>query len=98
MFGDGLALAGKLPAEYEADGLCAIAPSFFRRLEEHMTEAKLGGLRSMTLVCDQAAMTFFSHDNLCLAVVHQKEELSSDIRGRLARVLLEVSSKYSHPV
>ena len=97
MFSDGLALAGNLPAAYEADGLCAMAPSFLRRIEEHMTETKLGALHSMTLACANATMTFFMHSNLCLAAVHEKEELSADIRERLARVLLELSRKYSHP-
>ena len=97
MFSDGLSLAGNLPAEYEADGLCAMAPSFLRRIEEHMTETKLGALHSMTLACANATMTFFMQSNLCLAAVHEKEELSADIRERLARVLLELSRKYSHP-
>lgn len=97
MFGDGLALAGNLPAEYDADGLCAMAPSLIRRIEDHMKETKLGQLNSMTLACTAAAVTFFMRENLCLAAVHEKEELSANIREHLARVLLELSRKYSHP-
>ncbi|MEO5720650.1 MAG: roadblock/LC7 domain-containing protein [Chthoniobacterales bacterium] len=97
MFGDGLALAGDLPAEYEAEGLCAMAPSFLSRIQDHMVETKLGALQSMTLQCAGAAVTFFMHENLCLAAMHEKEALSAEIRERLARVLLELSRKYSHP-
>lgn len=98
MFSDGLSLAGNLPERYQADGLCAMAPSFLQRIENHMVEAKLGALRAMTLSCTEAAITFFIHDNLCLAALHSKEELASDVRERLDRALRELSKKYSHPV
>ena len=62
-----------------------------------MSETKLGARPSMTRACANATMTFFMHSNLCLAAVHEKEELSADIRERLARLLLELSRKYSHP-
>jgi predicted regulator of Ras-like GTPase activity (Roadblock/LC7/MglB family) len=97
MFGDGLSLAGNLPEEYEADGLCAMAPSLLQRIENHMVETKLGALRAMTLSCSKAAVTFFMHDNLCLAALHSKEELASDVRERLARAVHELSKKYSNP-
>ncbi|HMJ05518.1 MAG TPA: hypothetical protein VK474_04615, partial [Chthoniobacterales bacterium] len=97
MFGDGLSLAGNLPEEYEADGLCAMAPLLLQRIENHMVETKLGALRAMTLSCSNAAVTFFLHDNLCLAALHAKEELASDVRERLARAVHELSRKYSHP-
>ncbi|MEP6810707.1 MAG: hypothetical protein ABI992_10720 [Chthoniobacterales bacterium] len=97
MFSDGLSLAGNLPEQFEADGLCAMAPSFFQRVGTHMAETKLGSLGAMTLFCEEAAVTFFMQDNLCLAAVHEKKELSAEVRERLARVLLELSRKYSHP-
>jgi predicted regulator of Ras-like GTPase activity (Roadblock/LC7/MglB family) len=98
MFGDGLSLAGNLPEEYEADGLCAMAPSLLQRVENHMVETKLGALRAMTLSCAEASVTFFMQDNLCLAALHLKEELASDVRERLARAVCELSKKYSNPV
>ena len=98
MFSDGLNLAGKLPASIEADGLCAMAPSLLQRIENHMVETKLGALRAMTLSCSEAAVTFFMQDNLCLAALHSKEELASDVRERLARAVRELSKKYSNPV
>lgn len=97
MFGDGLALAGNLPAKYAADGLCAMAPAFFRKIENHLTETTLGLLETMTLTCENDSLTFLVHDNLCLVAVHDKPGLPSEIRDRLARVLLELSRKYSHP-
>jgi predicted regulator of Ras-like GTPase activity (Roadblock/LC7/MglB family) len=98
MFGDGLSLAGSLPAEYEADGLCAMAPSLMQRIENHMVETKLGALRGMTLSCVKGAVTFFMHENLCLAALHASGDLASEVREKLARVVHELSRKYSHPI
>src|SRR5204862_2180290 len=55
LFGDGLALAGGLPAELETDGLCAMAPSLLQRVENHLVDTKLGPLRGMTLSCVKGA-------------------------------------------
>lgn len=98
MFGDGLSLAGSLPAEYETDGLCAMAPSLMQRIENHMVETKLGALRGMTLACAKGSVTFFMHENLCLAALHASDELGAEVREKLARVVHELSRKYSHPV
>jgi predicted regulator of Ras-like GTPase activity (Roadblock/LC7/MglB family) len=98
MFGDGLSLAGSLPPEYGADGLCAMAPSLMQRIENHMVETNLGPLRGMTLSCAKGAVTFFMHENLCLAALHASGELTSEVREKLARVVHELSRKYSHPI
>jgi len=98
MFGDGLSLAGNLPPEYGADGLCAMAPSLMQRIENHMVETNLGPLRGMTLSCAKGAVTFFMHENLCLAALHASGELTSEVREKLARVVHELSRKYSHPI
>ena len=97
MFGDGLSLAGNLPETFQADGLCAVAPSLLQRIANHMVDTKLGSLSAMTLSCAQAAVTFFMHDNLCLAAVHRKAELAIDVRERLASAVQELSRIYSHP-
>jgi len=97
MFGDGLSLAGNMPANYETEGLCAMAPSLLQRIENHMVDSQMGALRAMTLSCAKAAITFFMHDNLCLAALHPKEDLAADIRDRLGRTVQELSRQYSHP-
>lgn len=97
MFGDGLTLAANMPTKYGVDGLCAMAPSFFRKVENHLTETTLGLLETLTISCPKESMTLFVHDNLCLAALHEKEPLTGEIRDRLARVLLELSRKYSNP-
>ena len=97
MFGDGLSLAGNLPEAYQADALCAVAPSLLQRMANHMVDTKLGSLTAMTLSCAEAAVTFFMHDNLCLAAVHRKAELAIDVRERLAVAVQELSRIYSHP-
>jgi len=96
MFGDGLSLAGSLPAEYETDGLCAMAPSLMQRIENHMVETKLGALRGMTLTCLKGAITFFMHENLCLAALHSGGDLTTEVREKLSRIVHELSRKYSH--
>ena len=98
MFGDGLSLAGSLPAEYETDGLCAMAPALMQRIENHMVETKLGALRGMTLSCTKGAVTFFMHENLCLAALHAEATWRRKCETKLARVVHELSRKYSHPV
>jgi predicted regulator of Ras-like GTPase activity (Roadblock/LC7/MglB family) len=97
MFGDGLNLAGQLPESYQADGLCAMAPSLMQRIENHMVETKLGPLRGMTLSCSSASITFFMHDNLCLAALHKGGSLAPDVRERLDGIVLELSKTYSQP-
>ncbi|MEY2571986.1 MAG: hypothetical protein QOJ87_199, partial [Verrucomicrobiota bacterium] len=98
LFGDGLALAGGLPAELETDGLCAMAPSLLQRVENHLVDTKLGPLRGMTLSCVKGAITFYMHENLCLAAQHADVDLPSETRDRLSRIVHELSRKYSHPV
>jgi predicted regulator of Ras-like GTPase activity (Roadblock/LC7/MglB family) len=98
LFGDGLSLAGSLPAELETDGICAMAPSLMQRIENHLVDTKLGQLRGMTLSCLKGAITFYMHENLCLAALHADLDLPGETREKLSRVAHELSRKYSHPV
>jgi predicted regulator of Ras-like GTPase activity (Roadblock/LC7/MglB family) len=98
LFGDGLALAGSLPADLETDGLCAMAPSLMQRIENHLVDTKLGALRGMTLSCLKGAITFYMHENLCLAALHSDPYLPGETREKLSRIVHELSRKYSHPV
>lgn len=98
LFGDGLSLAGSLPAELETDGICAMAPSLLQRVENHLVDTKLGALRGMTLSCVKGAITFFMHENLCLAALHADVDLPGETRDKLGRIVHELSRKYSHPV
>ena len=43
-FADGLSLAGNLPEDLGAEGLCAMAPSLLHRIKDYMADTKLGGL------------------------------------------------------
>jgi predicted regulator of Ras-like GTPase activity (Roadblock/LC7/MglB family) len=97
-FGDGLSLAGSLPEELETDGICAMAPSLMQRVENHLVETKLGPLRGMTLSCTKGAVTFYMHENLCLAALHADLDLPAETREKLSRIVHELSRKYSHPV
>jgi predicted regulator of Ras-like GTPase activity (Roadblock/LC7/MglB family) len=98
LFGDGLSLAGSLPPELETEGICAMAPSLMQRLENHLVDTKLGLLRGMTLSCTKGAITFYMHENLCLAALHGDLDLPGETREKLSRIVHEMSRKYSHPV
>ncbi|MFN2622283.1 MAG: hypothetical protein ABR611_05505 [Chthoniobacterales bacterium] len=98
LFGDGLSLAGSLPAELETDGICAMAPSLLQRIENHLVDTKLGLFRGMTLSCAKGAITFYMHENLCLAALHADVDLPAETRDRLGRIVHELSRKYSHPI
>jgi predicted regulator of Ras-like GTPase activity (Roadblock/LC7/MglB family) len=98
VFGDGLSLAGSLPPELETEGICAMAPSLLQRVENHLVDTKLGALRGMTLSCVKGAITFYMHENLCLAALHAETNLPGETREKLSRIVHELSRKYSHPI
>ena len=94
---DGLTLAGSLPAELAADGLCAMVPSLLQKIDNHMRDTKLGLFTGMTLHCAQWPLTFFMHGNICLTALHAGGELTSETRAELARITQELSRTYSQP-
>jgi hypothetical protein len=94
-FTDGLSLAGNLPAELGAEAICAMAPSLVERVEPHLADTKIGGLKALTLHCASSTLTFFKHANVCLAALHTNGELTEDVRTELSRLLVELSRTYS---
>jgi predicted regulator of Ras-like GTPase activity (Roadblock/LC7/MglB family) len=98
LFGDGLSLAGSLPAELQTEGVCAMAPALMQRIENHLVDTKLGAFRGMTLSCVKGAITFYMHENLCLAALHAETDLPGPTREKLSRIVHELSRKYSHPI
>jgi predicted regulator of Ras-like GTPase activity (Roadblock/LC7/MglB family) len=97
VFGDGLSFAGKLPDVFEAEGLCAMAPSLMQRIANHLVETKLGALSSMTLTCTANSVTFFMHENLCLVILHASGDLPAPTRDRVSRIARELAAVYSQP-
>ncbi len=97
VFADGLSLAGNIPAEYQAEGLCAIAPAIVKRLEDQVDGTHLGQLDGVTLFCAKAPISFFAHGNICLAALHSAAEIGSEIRTRLAKTAQELSRIYAQP-
>jgi hypothetical protein len=75
-----------------------MAPSLMQRVENHLVDTKLGQLRGMTLSCLKGAITFYMHENLCLAALHSDLDLPSETREKLSRIVHELSRKYSHPI
>jgi predicted regulator of Ras-like GTPase activity (Roadblock/LC7/MglB family) len=96
-FADGLGLAGNLPAEAAADGLCAMAPSLLQRIERHMLDTKLGSLTAVTLHCTKSPVTFFMQGNICLTVLQAGGKLASETQDELVNMTKELSRTYSQP-
>jgi predicted regulator of Ras-like GTPase activity (Roadblock/LC7/MglB family) len=94
-FSDGLSLAGNLPDEIAADGLCAMAPSLLERIDQHMRESKLGELVTMTLHSAESAISFFARENICLTVLHANGELTKETRAELAALAGKLSRTYA---
>ncbi len=97
VFSDGLSLAGNIPAEYEAEALCAIAPSIVKRIDDQMIGANLGPLNGITLYCAKTPVSFFAHGNICLAALHSADALAAEIRARLSCVVQELAQMYAQP-
>jgi predicted regulator of Ras-like GTPase activity (Roadblock/LC7/MglB family) len=96
-FFDGLSLAGSLPPEVEADGLCAMAPLLLERTDKHMRESKLGPLVAMSLHSEDSGISFFPRENICLAVLHAEEVLPPVTRAQLAELVEKLSRTYTQP-
>ncbi len=95
VFSDGLSLAGNIPADYEADALCATAPSIMKRISEQMLGAKFGALGAVTLYCSKTPVTLFAHGNICLAALHSGDEIAAEVRDRLGRTAQELARMYA---
>jgi predicted regulator of Ras-like GTPase activity (Roadblock/LC7/MglB family) len=95
-FSDGLSLAGQLPEEVEADGLCAMAPSMLERIAQHVNETKLGQLVEITLYTTGSAVSFFARGNVCLTALHDSS-LAPETRTRLAELVEKLSKTYAQP-
>ncbi|MFN2540743.1 MAG: roadblock/LC7 domain-containing protein [Chthoniobacterales bacterium] len=96
MFTDGLALAGKLPAELGADGLCAMLPSVLQKIDKHLGETKLGLLSALTLHTGKAPLTFLQRGNICVAVLHAESDLPAASRDQLISMVEQLSHTYSY--
>ena len=97
VFSDGLSLAGNIPAEFEAEALCALAPSIVKRIDDQMLGAKLGPLTGITLFCAKTPVSFFAHGNICLAALHSAGEIAAEIRARLGCAAREIARMYTQP-
>ncbi|HEY6070737.1 MAG TPA: hypothetical protein VIU85_05110, partial [Chthoniobacterales bacterium] len=96
-FSDGLALAGELPAEMDADGLCAVAPSILKRVTQHVGATKLGALQAVTLYLSRSAASFFARGNICLTALHAEKSLSPETRATIADLAEKLSNNYTQP-
>ena len=94
MFADGLRLAGNFP-DGDAEGFSAMAPPFFKRSGNFAHEARLGGLQAVTLYTDDALVSFFMHDDICLSVRHTGRGFLPGVREKLGIVVRELARMYS---
>jgi predicted regulator of Ras-like GTPase activity (Roadblock/LC7/MglB family) len=97
VFSDGLSLAGNIPPEYQAEALCALAPSIMKRINDQMVGASLGPLTGITLYCAKTPVSLFSHGNICLAALHAGGEIAPEVRARLGCAVRELARMYAQP-
>jgi len=95
MFADGLALAGKLPAELCVEGLCAMLPSVLQKIDNHLFETKLGPVNALTVYTIKAPLTFLRRGDICLALLHAESDLPAATRDQLVSIAEELSQTYS---
>jgi hypothetical protein len=97
-FTDGLSLAGNIPGDLQAEGICSIAPALIDKIDNHLEDTRLGGLVAMSLHCGDSSLTFFKQDKLCLTAWHKNgQDLSTETREQLAQLLQQVSQAYPEP-
>jgi predicted regulator of Ras-like GTPase activity (Roadblock/LC7/MglB family) len=94
-FSDGLSLAGELPQEIAAEGLCAMAPSVLERINQHVHETKLGAVIAVTLYAKDAAVSFFARGNICLTALHTDGSLPAETRAKIADLVEKLSAHYA---
>lgn len=96
-FADGLTMAGNLPPNLGADGLCAVAPSVLQKIQKHMLETDLGSLNSMTLNCSKSPISFFMQGNVCLTVLHTEQTLEPVTQDQLMEMTKELAQIFAQP-
>jgi predicted regulator of Ras-like GTPase activity (Roadblock/LC7/MglB family) len=94
-FSDGLSLAGELPQEAAAEGLCAMAPAILDRVTQHVRETKLGNLVAVTIHTSKSAVSFFARGNICLTALHPDGSLPAETRATIAGLIEELSKQYT---
>jgi predicted regulator of Ras-like GTPase activity (Roadblock/LC7/MglB family) len=93
-FADGLNLAGNLPADLRADGLCAMAASLLQKIDNHLHEPNIGPLLGITLHATKS-LTFLRRDNIVLAALHAGGGLPAETRNKLTSLVENLSHTYS---
>jgi predicted regulator of Ras-like GTPase activity (Roadblock/LC7/MglB family) len=94
-FSDGLSLAGELPEDAAADGLCAMAPSIMGRVAQHVRGTKLGNLVGATIHTTNSAVSFFAHGNICLTALHTEGSLPAETQTKIAQLVRKLSEQYT---
>jgi len=96
-FSDGLSLAGELPEEIAAQGLCAMAPAILERIAQHMRETRLGSLVAVTIYTSGSALSFFGQGNICMTALHAEGSLPPQTRTQIAELVERLSRTYAQP-
>src|SRR5437870_1750228 len=96
-FSDGLSLAGELPENIAAQGLCAMAPAILERIAQHVRETKLGSLVAVTIYTSGSALSFFAQRNICMTALHAEGSLPPQTRTQIAELVEKLSRTYAQP-
>jgi predicted regulator of Ras-like GTPase activity (Roadblock/LC7/MglB family) len=94
-FSDGLSLAGELPEDAAAEGLCAMAPSILERVAKHVRDTKLGSLAAVTFYTSKSAVSFFAQGSICLTALHSNGSLPAETRTKITALVEKLSEQYT---
>ena len=94
MFADGLRLAGNFP-DGDAEGFSAMAPPFYKRTQNFVSELNLGPLKTLTVHTEKDLLSFFMHDDICVSVRHAGRGFLPGVREKLETVTREAAGMYS---
>ncbi|MGF1655910.1 MAG: hypothetical protein ACFCU3_02920 [Verrucomicrobiales bacterium] len=94
MFADGLPLANSMPDSIDDNAFSAIVPRFFSKVTDYAKDMKIGSVETVTVYTDAQPVSFFMHENICMALVHSKSRFLPGVRENLTVVIQELAKMY----
>jgi hypothetical protein len=68
-----------------------------KRIDDQLIGASVGPLDGITLYCAKTPLSFFTHGNICLAILHSAGEIATEVRARLNCTVRELARMYTQP-
>lgn len=97
MFTDGLPIAGNLPDGMDNEAFSALVPRFITRVHEATTQLRLGETESITVHTSETPVSFFMHNGVAMALIHNRSRFMPGVREKLVAIMREVSLMFATP-